>query len=234
MALKHKISKIEDVDEIFRSHYKLVDAADLAKGFVLDIDGAPQPEDTGALKRALERVRIEKDEALEALKQQGSTKEDIEAIRKSSDAQIKALKDKIADAENKARDAFLNETVSNLASELGGQRAGLLTPHIRQRLVIEFSDGVNIPRVLGKDGKASALSLEDLKNEIKSDELFAPVIQAGRASGSGASGGGSSAGGASGGTGRVGRFAPLPQNATAAETAAWLGQHNTPGFGPEA
>lgn len=230
MALKHKVSKLEDVDEVFRSHYKAIDAADPTKGFVIDLDGAPEPEDTGALKRALDRVREDLKVKEQELKSKGNTSEDIEAIRKSADTQINALKEQIKQADKKAQAATLDKTVSELATELAGNRSGLLVPHIRQRLVIESPDGNNIVRVLGKDGKASALSVEDLKNEIKSDELFAPVIQAGRASGSGASGSGSSNGGAGGSAGKVGQFSQLPAKASPSDLVAWLAQNNTPGF----
>ena len=91
MAIKHTIAKLEDVDEAFRSHYKPADPADVSKGFVLDLEGAPAPEDTGALKRALERVRAEKDEALAQLKAKGTSTEEMEALRKSADEQIKTL-----------------------------------------------------------------------------------------------------------------------------------------------
>jgi hypothetical protein len=229
MAIKHTIAKLEDVDEAFRSHYKPADPADVSKGFVLDLEGAPAPEDTGALKRALERVRAEKDEALAQLKAKGTSTEEMEALRKSADEQIKTLKEQIKTSENKAREAFLEKQVTDLATQLAGTRAAVLAPHIRNRLVIEAPDGTNIVRVLGKDGKASALSVEDLVKEIKADELFAPVIQAGRASGSGASGAGSSAGGAGGGAGKP----ELPKNATPAQKVEWLAKQNTPGFTPE-
>ena len=231
MAVKHTIAKLEDVDEVFRSHYKPVDAADPTKGYQLDIDGAPQQEDTGALKRALEHVRAELKVKEAALKEKGSTSEDLEAVRKSADAKINELRDQIKQAEKRAQAAALDKTVSELAAELAGNRAGLLVPHIAKRLVIESPDGNNIVRVLGKDGKASALSVEDLKNEIKADELFAPVIQAGRATGSGASGSGSSTGGAGGGAGKP--AGELPKNATPAQTVQWLKDQGTPGFSKE-
>lgn len=232
MAIKHNIKTLEEVDEVLRSHYKPVDSTDPTKGFVLDVAGAPAPEDTGALKRALEHVRKEKEDALEALRQKGSTTEEMEALRKSSATQIDELRKKITQAEQKERSALLDKTVADIAAELAGQHAGLLVPHLRQRLVIESPDGVNLTRVLGKDLKASALSLDDLKAEVKADPLFAPVLQAGRASGSGTAGSGSSVGGAGGGTERVGNLTKLPANATLAQTVDWLAQNQTPGFAP--
>lgn len=229
MAIKHSIAKLEDVDEAIRSHYKAVDAADPSKGFVVDLDGAPQPEDVGGLKRALERLRVEKAEAVEALRLKGGTSEELEALRSSHETIVKALKTKITETETQARSAFHEKTVSELAAKLGGDNAALWVPHIAPRLVIEAPDGTNLIRVLGKDRKASALSLDDLENELKNDKLFAPILQAGRASGSGTPGGGSSSGGAGGGAGTP----QLPANATAAQKVEWLRQQNTPGFTPE-
>ena len=232
MALKYTVAKIEDIEEVFRSHYKPVDAADLSKGYDIDLDGAPHPEDVGALKRTVEHVNRERDEAIALAKANGSkTTEEIEALRRSADAQIKTLKDQIAEADGRARQAFLDKSVSELAADLGGTRAGLLLPHLKNRLVVEAPDGVPLVRVLGKDGKASALSLEDLKTEFKTDELFAPVIQAGRASGSGTSGGQSSQGGAGGGSGK--KAGELPKNATIQDKVKWLEEQGTPGFSKE-
>ena len=230
MALKFNIKALEEVDEALRSQYKPADANDATKGFVLDVDGIPQGEDVGALKRSLENAKLEKTAALEKAKKAG---EDVEAVRKSLDSQMDALKKQISDAEAKSRGALLDKTVTELATELGGEAAALLVPHLRPRLVVESPDGTDLLRVLGPDGKASALSVEDLKNEFKQSEIFAPVIQAGRASGSGASEGGSSSGGAGGGTGSVAGFnGMLPANATPAQLTAWLAQQNTPGFTP--
>ena len=229
MAIKHSIAKLEDVDEAIRSHYKAVDAADPSKGFVVDLDGAPQPEDVGPLKRALERLKIEKAEAIELAKKNGVSPEEMEALRKSHETIVKELKTKIDQTEAQARSAFHEKTVTELAVELGGDKAALWVPHIASRLVIEAPDGTNLIRVLGKDRKASALSLDDLKNELKNDKLFAPILQAGRASGSGTPGGGSSSGGAGGGAGTP----QLPANATAAQKVEWLAKLNTPGFTPE-
>jgi len=230
VAIKFSIKTLEEVDEGLRSQYKAVDAADPAKGYVLDVDGLPQPEDVGALKRSLENAKREKTEAMEKARKAG---EDVEAVRKSLDSQMEALRKQISEAENKSRAALLDKKVTELATELAGESAPLLVPHIRGRLVVESPDGADLVRVLGPDGKASALSFEDLKNEFKSSKIFAPVIQAGRASGSGASEGGSSTGGAGGGAGQVAGFnGALPANATPSQLTAWLAQQNTPGFVP--
>ena len=231
MAIKFSVKSLEEVDEALRPQYKAVDANDPTKGFVLDVDGLPQPEDVGALKRSLENAKNERNAAIEKARKAG---EDVEAVRKSLDTQMEGLRKQIADAEKKSRDALLDKTITEIATELGGESAAIFVPHLRSRLVIESPDGTDLVRVLGPDGKASALSVQDLKNEFKTSKIFAPVIQAGRASGSGASEGGSSSSGAGGGAGpQVAGFnGVLPANATPAQLTAWLAQQNTPGFVP--
>lgn len=230
MAIKFNIKALEDVDEGLRSQYKAVDAADPSKGFVLDVDGLPQQEDVGALKRSLEHAKREKAEALEKARK---ASEDTEAVRSSFDGKIADLQKQIKDVELKARGSLHDKTVSELALELGGAKfAKVLEPHLRSRVSIESPDGTDIVRFLSPDGKASALSREDLKKEFETSEIFAPLIQGGRASGSGTPGGGSSSGGAGGSAG--GSANPLPNNASPADKVAWLRQQNVPGFKAQA
>ena len=232
MAIKFNIKALEDVEEGLRSQYKAVDAADPSKGFVLDVDGLPQQEDVGALKRALDHERSNAKEAIEKARREGNTAE-MEALRKSYDGKVADLQKQIKDVELKARGSLHDKTVSELALELGGAKfAKVLEPHLRSRVSIESPDGTDIVRFLSPDGKASALSREDLKKEFETSEIFAPLIQGGRASGSGTPGGGSSSGGAGGSAG--GSANPLPNNPTPADKVAWLRQQNVPGFKAQA
>ena len=197
---------------------------------MLDVDGLPQQEDVGALKRSLEHAKREKAEALEKARK---ASEDTEAVRSSFDGKIADLQKQIKDVELKARGSLHDKTVSELALELGGAKfAKVLEPHLRSRVSIESPDGTDIVRFLSPDGKASALSREDLKKEFETSEIFAPLIQGGRASGSGTPGGGSSSGGAGGSAG--GSANPLPNNASPADKVAWLRQQNVPGFKAQA
>jgi len=63
--------------------------------------------------------------------------------------------------------------------------AEALLPHIENRLSVDVKDGQPIVRVLGADGKPSALSLKDLKAEIEGNAAFAPLLVGSKASGSG-------------------------------------------------
>jgi hypothetical protein len=69
------------------------------------------------------------------------------------------------------------------------ESADVLYPHIRNRLRVELRDGARTTVVVDKDGKASAMSLADLKKEFAANKAFSPLLVASRASGGGANGG---------------------------------------------
>lgn len=183
MGLKYKIDKLEDAEENVRGLYAPVDAADPTKGFQLSVEGIPQPEDTAALKNALERERAAKEKALEEARAKGG---DVEAIRKDADARIAALQKQVDDVAKESKKAMRDKTAQELASKLFGEHAEVVLPHIQKRLRWADEDGKTIIRVLGADGKASAASLSDLEAEFKANKAFAPILKVGNASGSGA------------------------------------------------
>ena len=125
-------------------------------------------------------------ERLNAAKTNG----DIESIENS-------WKEKLT-AETASRDETIGEYKSlvnkmtvgaeslKLASELAVEgSASALLPHIKNRLSVEIVDGEPKIRVLGADGKPSALTLEELGHEISETKSLAPLISGSKASGSG-------------------------------------------------
>lgn len=184
MALQFEVSSLTDIPEAVRGEYTPIDAADLTKGYRLSVDGLPQPEDVGPLKRALDRVKEEKEAAIAKAKKAG---EDTAALETSYKAQIEGLSKQIEDGKKQTRKELRESAALKLATELGGDHAAVLLPHLRERLRAEDVDGNNLVRVLTPDGKASALSLADLATEFRSNKAFASVITASRASGGGAS-----------------------------------------------
>lgn len=84
---------------------------------------------------------------------------------------------------------LVDKEAARLAGELAlAGCAGVLLPHIRARLAVDYADGAPITRVLGTDGKPSALTLDELKQEFAANEAFAPIIAGSKASGGGAGG----------------------------------------------
>lgn len=185
MALKMQVSNLEEVPEAFRSEYSEVVEGDV-KVFKLSVDGA---EDVGALKRAHERVKEEARLAKEDARRKG---EDFTNMEKSYNEKIeqtrKAADEALVSTQKALKHATKDKTSQELLADLGVDEHArkLLLPHVETRLKVEIVDDRPIVRVLGPDGKMSAMSVEDLKKEFREDKAFASVITAGRGSGSGA------------------------------------------------
>lgn len=198
--LKIKLTKDEHagLPTDFQKEYK----AD-GDNFVLDTDVAF--EDVTPLKNALTAEKKHRKEATEkvaaletSIASLTAEKETLEAralkpgdLEKSYQQKIEKL---TADA--KAREGTLNGQlktllVDNVAQSLANEISvspDLILPHILKRLTVEEQDGKFLTRVLDSDGKASALSANELKAELLADARFAPIVKASNASGGGAQG----------------------------------------------
>jgi hypothetical protein len=196
MALKLKLTKAEHaaLDPKLQAEYKAA-----GDEFVLDAE----IEDTGELKRALDRERLEKkaekERADKVAKELQDTKDatarstgDIATLEKSWKDKEKtnndAHKAEIEKRDNHLKKLLVEQVATALAAELGGDNAALLLPHITPRLTADMTGETPFTRVLDKDGKPSALNVEDLKKEISGDARFKAVIIASKASGGGANG----------------------------------------------
>lgn len=212
MALKRKISKTEHaaLAELLQKEYK----AD-GEEFVLDAEGFDDPAE---LKRAKDReaqnakdqkARADKAESdLQALRE-GTARSsgDIATLEKSWKEKNEKL-EKDHRAELAKRDGHLQATLIDavavkLATDIAGPNADILLPHIKVRLTSDLTGEAPLTRVLDKDGKPSASSVEDLKKEISSDARFKAIVVASNASGGGAAGNGRPTnGGAASGAGQ--------------------------------
>lgn len=107
-------------------------------------------------------------------------------------------------------------TASAMAAELAVEgSAKALLPHIRARMTMELRDGKPTAVILGPDGKPSALTVAELKQEFINDAAFAPLIVGSKASG---------AGGGKGGKGG-GATTVDPAKMTNEEKAAYISEH---------
>lgn len=199
MSLKLEIESTEGLDE---SIAKLYTKQDSGK-FRLEVEGV---EDVTGLKNKntqllgelsdLKKAKKDADDAAELLRQAELSKAgNTEALRKDYDEKIRKLQEERENETGALRsqltDLTVNATATRIAAELAVQgSADVLLPHIRSRLVMETVDGKPVVRVLGKDGKPSAASIEDLEKEIAETPAFAPLIVASRAAGAGGQGGG--------------------------------------------
>lgn len=153
-----------------------------ARELQASLDSLTEERD-GLLRGAIPKADVEKLE--------GSWKTKLAAREKELTAQI--------DAANGTLQTLLVDNVAqSMASEISTAPAVLL-PHIQKRLKTEKNaEGKFETKVLDKDGKPSALTVAELKEEFRLHPDFKAIITASRASGGGAGGGGGGGGAAPG------------------------------------
>lgn len=198
MALKRKITAeaYEALKDDIKAEYK---KEPNGTAYVLDTDDATE------LQNALQHTRAEiaaanekiaettrARDALQAKIDAGNHSElvkkgDVEALTKSYDQKLAAAQTEYSTSTKKLRDMIVNTSVDSAANKLAGEISAsptIMLPHIKTRLVCELDGDAPVLKVLGKDGKASALTLDDLKKEFLTDKEFSSIIIGSRASGS--------------------------------------------------
>jgi len=199
--LKFKIASLDDVDEQFRGLYEEKDGA-----FVLKVDGVPESgkDDLTGLqnksKELLDELKQEREkrrqlEAKDAEREVEDLKKagDFEALQKISEEkhqnEIKGLQEQLDSMRNATKASTLNSAVAKLAGDIAGERSSLIAPHIRQRLSIIEKDGAMTVQVIDANGNPSpTMTLEQLGDEFRNNELFAPIVSGRQSSGGGANG----------------------------------------------
>lgn len=191
MALKKKLTKAEY--EKLSEHIKAEYIED-GDGFRLDIDG---DEDTGALKRAKDReAQLRRDaeaqlrEAQEELDRingdDARKKGDIATLEKSWQKKIDDTKAEYEGKVSKLTAHTTKTLVDNVATQIAtkiSNAPALLLPHIKSRLQADFEGDSPVTRVLEKDGKPSAMTVEELAAEFVANKDFSAIITASKASG---------------------------------------------------
>lgn len=209
MALKYQLDSLEGLDDSVKSLYTQKDGK-----YVLGIEGLPDTGELDGLKKKVDELLSEKKDAAKKAKEaeEAAARAAEEAARKTGDvaALEKSWQEKFEkrEAELQAQIDQLNSNITNLtvgqtatrmAAELAVQgSADVLLPHISNRLRSEIRDGRAVTVVLDKDGKPSAMTVDELKNEFVSNKAFAPLIAGSKANGGGADGGGQGGGAANG------------------------------------
>jgi hypothetical protein len=196
MAMKRTITKtqFEALSDDMKKEYK----AD-GETYVLDLEDY---EDPGELRRARDREKQAAQAAKEELatlkqeiddaKSTGHAKKgDIEALEKSYKEKMLKLEEKLTGTV-KQRESFIRKSLrDNVAKELANKISTspqLLVPHLLARLDVDLDGDEPATRVLGLDGKPSALSIAELEAEFVANKDFSAIITASKASGGGASG----------------------------------------------
>jgi hypothetical protein len=173
--------------------------------YVLVVEGLPAPEDTAGLKAKVdELLREKKDEktrreqaeeaarlaAEEAARKNGDT----EALERSwNEKHTKALTEKeqaLGSLQAQVHALTVGATAARLAGELAVQGSStVLQRLIEPRLSMELRDGKPAVVVLDAEGRPSALTVDEFKEQLFNDAALAPLIAASKATGGGAAGG---------------------------------------------
>jgi len=211
--LEYQLDSLDGVDESVQSMYTEKDGK-----FVLGINGLPDvksyEESIGKMEAKLQELLGEKKaeaekrrvaeaqarkEAEEAAKRAGDTDALERSWQEKYDAKVTELTSRFEPEINKLQGFLSRATVESdarkIVSEIALQGSeDVLMPHVMNRLQMQIRDDGVKTVVLGKDGKPSALSIEELKNEFIGNAAFAPVIRGSQASGGSAEGSNASGG----------------------------------------
>ncbi|MEQ1976642.1 hypothetical protein [Xenorhabdus sp. SGI240] len=167
--------------------------------YQLQIEGLPEIPDVSGLQKKVDELLSEKkteqekrrqaeEAAKKAADEQARKTGDIEALERSWSEKLtareKELLTQLEEKDVNLRTLLVDNVAQSLAAKLAGDSAALLLPHIKSRLIVE--DGKT--RVVDSESKPSALTIDDLEKEFRSNKLFAPVVIGSKATGTGGEG----------------------------------------------
>lgn len=180
MALPHKIKKTayDKLSDEFKAEYI---AGDVEGEYVLDVTGLPEPEDTGPLRRALEKEK----EAVKTLKKDKAdlqTKVDAMPDVDKINADHKAETGKLT----KFVDKTLRESKALAIATKISTVPSLLAAKIAERLQVDMTGDEPKTVILGADGKPAAeQDFDKLAQEFIANPEFKAIIVASKATGGG-------------------------------------------------
>jgi hypothetical protein len=205
--IEYKLDSLESIDESLQGLYEQTDT-----GYQLKVTGIPEPEkeDLSGLKNKVDELLREKKAASQKAREAAEEAEaarleaakkgnDTEALDKSWQEKFNAreveLKKELEELSGTLVKLTSGQTATKIAAEIAVQgSADVLLPHLERRLRTEFRDGSPVTVVLDKDGKPSAMSIDELKAEFQNSAAFAPLIVGTKANGAGRTGGNESSG----------------------------------------
>jgi|GEM_PF-731700 len=205
--IEYQLETLEDIDETLQGLYEQTDT-----GYQLKVTGIPEKEneDLTGLKNKVDELLREKKAASQKAREatEQADKARLEAAKKGNDTEAldKSWQEKFNAREvelKKELDAMSGtlvkltsgQTATKIAAEIAVQgSADVLLPHLEKRLKTEFREGSPVTVVLDKDGKPSAMTVDELKAEFQNSAAFAPLIVGTKANGAGRTGGNESSG----------------------------------------
>lgn len=190
--MKRKLSKVEfdALPDAIKGHYKLD-----GDSYLLQIEGEDDPAELRrARDREKEAARAEKERAdklqekLDGITNADARKAgDITAIENSWSTKYEKLKtDKEAEVgglKSQLQKLLVDNVAQRIATDLAGENADIILPHVAKRLAVEYDGETPKTRVLDADGKPSATTTVELEKEFVANKKFASIIIASKASG---------------------------------------------------
>lgn len=191
MKLKYKLENLEGLTDEQKAMYQEKDGA-----FYLQVDGMPQGEDVSGLKNKLDQLLNEKKQASDIAKAESEkarqAQEDAAKEKGDFEALANSYKDKIAALESEKSELSLLSAKKEIArqanliaSELAeGANQEILSTFIERRLRLEGDD----LKVTDEKGNLTISTVDQLKEEFKTNPKFGALVIASKASGGGAHG----------------------------------------------
>jgi hypothetical protein len=197
MALKEKITAKEysELDGL-KAAYK-EDGDDWILDFA-PAKSAGTVDETGELKRALQREKQDRRDAQAELRElKGDSDDesrkkllktqDIDKLTKAHGVDLKKRDETLTKRDNFIKNELIDAKVESVSKSLAGDNAEALAPHVLKRLSVDFSGEDPELVVLDKDGNPGA-TIEDLKKDLLDTKYLASILVGSKATGSGASG----------------------------------------------
>lgn len=179
MALRFKVTKAQ-YDKLTPEFQNEYIAGDKDGEYVLDVSELPQAEDVGPVKRALEAERAAHKVTKTSLSEVQAKVDafpDIETIKAD------AAKD-VAKYKGFTEKTLINAKAMELATKISTVPA-LMAKEIASRLTVDMSGDEPVTKVLGKDGKATDLTIEKLGEEFVANPELKAIVKASSGTGGG-------------------------------------------------
>lgn len=213
MALKSIIENLDEVQKEFQGLYVKDDATG---HFRLDLEQDPNAnKETEELRKERERLKAQNDRLLEEKKKEQEKARAAEEDRARREKDVESLErtwkerhDKeVAEAQqrtntlmNALESQMVNGVALRIATEISDS-PDLMLPHVQSRLRASEENGRWVTRVVDVAGNATAMTVEELAEQLKAEKRYAPLIRGTKAAGGGANGGNGGAGGGANGSG---------------------------------
>lgn len=207
MALKAIIENLDEVQKEFQGLYVKDETSGV---FKLDLEQDPNAgKELNDLRQERERLKAQADRLLEEKKKEQEKTRQAEEERARRDKDVESLErtwkerhqKEITEAQQRQNvllgaleSQMVNGVALRIATEISDS-PDLILPHVQSRLRASEIDGRWVTRVVDVAGNATAMSVEELTEQIKSEKRFAPLVRGTKAAGGGANGGNGGAGG---------------------------------------